>query len=117
MRAIWDQMWLAVRAVGRMMRHPRHQALALALVVYVAVGVGFYAWQEGWSVADSFYFSVVTLTTVGYGDLAPTTTLTRLFTAVYLILGLSILGTVVHSVFQSAAGRLPVPGHKTGDSG
>ena len=116
MRAIWAQMWLAVRAAGRMIRHPRSQALALAVVVYVAVGVGFYSWQEGWSVADSFYFSVVALTTVGFGDLAPTTTLTRLFTAVYLMLGLGILGTMLHSVFQSAAGRIPVPGHKVVDS-
>lgn len=116
MRAIWDQMWLAVQAGGRIMRHPRHQALILAVVLYLAVGVGFYSWQEGWSIADSFYFGVVALTTVGFGDLAPTTTFTKLFTAVYLMVGLGILGTAAHAVVQSASGRLPTRGREPGAS-
>jgi voltage-gated potassium channel len=108
-KAIWDQIWLAVRATARLLRHPRAQALATATVLYVAVGVGFYWWQEDWTLAESFYFSIVALTTVGFGDLHPTTTFTQLFTAIYLILGLGILGTMVHSVMQHAAGRLPGP--------
>jgi hypothetical protein len=107
-KAIWDQIWLAVRAAARMLRHPRAQALATAAVLYVALGVGFYWWQEDWSLAESFYFSIVALTTVGFGDLHPTTTFTQLFTAVYLIVGLGILGSMVHAVMQHAAGRLSV---------
>jgi voltage-gated potassium channel Kch len=99
-----------------MMLHPRAQALALALAFYIAVGVGFYWWQEDWTAAESFYFSIVALTTVGFGDLRPTTTFTQLFTALYLILGLGILGTVAHSVLLSAAGRLPGSGQKPADS-
>jgi hypothetical protein len=34
---------------------------------------------------------VITLTTVGYGDLAPTTVPTKVFTIVYVLLGLGIL--------------------------
>ena len=116
MRAIWDQMWLGVRALGRVVRHPRAQALALAVGLYVAIGVVFYSWQEGWSVADSFYFTMVGLTTVGFGDLAPTTTFARLFTAAYLAVGLGILATAVHAVVQNAAGRLARPDHKASDS-
>jgi hypothetical protein len=40
---------------------------------------------------DALYFSVVTLTTVGYGDFAPQTDLGKLFTAVYVRLGIGIL--------------------------
>ena len=116
MHAIWDQMWLGVQAAARMVRHPRAQALTLAVVLYIAIGVVFYSWQESWSIADSFYFTVVALTTVGLGDLAPTTTFARLFTAAYLAVGLGILATTVHTVIQSATGRLARPDHKTSDS-
>ena len=40
---------------------------------------------------QSFYFSVVTLTTVGYGDLHPTTEVFRLFTALFVLLGVAIV--------------------------
>jgi hypothetical protein len=44
-----------------------------ALAVVICAGtVGFSA-VEGFSLADSFYFSVVTITTVGFGDLHPVT--------------------------------------------
>jgi voltage-gated potassium channel len=50
-----------------------------------------YSTVEGWSVVDAFYFSVTTLTTVGLGDLAPTTTMGKLFTVVYIFAGLGII--------------------------
>lgn len=48
-------------------------------------GTVVYHLLEDWSWVDSLYFSVVTLTTVGYGDLSPTTDLSKLFTVVYLV--------------------------------
>jgi voltage-gated potassium channel len=55
------------------------------------VGTFFYHWAEGWSYLDSVYFCVVSLGTVGYGDLTPTTPIAKLFTIVYLINGIVIL--------------------------
>jgi len=55
------------------------------------VGTLFYHWVEGWSYLDALYFCVVSLATVGYGDLTPTTPIGRMFTIVYLINGIVIL--------------------------
>jgi len=54
-------------------------------------GVLVYHWLEGWSYLDALYFSVVSLATVGYGDLTPTTPLAKGFTIFYLINGIAIL--------------------------
>ena len=44
---------------------------------------------EGWSYLDSLYFSVVTMTTVGYGDLTPTRDLTKVIVMIYAVSGIS----------------------------
>ncbi len=56
----------------------------------ILLGTLVYHYLEGWSWISSFYFSVTTLTTVGYGDLHPTTEISRLFTAVYVLLGVAV---------------------------
>ncbi len=61
-----------------------------ALSVLLIVGTVSFHYLEHWSWISSFYFSVVTLATVGYGDLAPTTDISRLFTAIYIIFGAAI---------------------------
>jgi voltage-gated potassium channel len=50
-----------------------------------------YHWLEGWSYLDALYFCVVSLATVGYGDLTPRTPYARAFTILYLINGIVIL--------------------------
>ncbi len=57
----------------------------------ITVGAVIYHWLEGWSWIDSFYFVVVTLTTIGYGDFAPTTPLTKLITIFYGLNGVILL--------------------------
>ena len=64
-----------------------------AIFVLIIIGTISYRHIEDWSWADSFYFSVVTLTTVGYGDLHPTTEFSRVFTAVYILIGVTVVVT------------------------
>jgi hypothetical protein len=73
----------------------------LILTVILGIGTTFYHYEEGWSLIDSFYFSTITLTTIGYGDLAPKTDVGKLFTAFYAIFGIGILLYVMRYVIGS----------------
>jgi voltage-gated potassium channel len=81
------------------LRHDR-QFVSLALLAAVAIvsGTGFYSLVEDLRFVDALYFSVVTLTTVGYGDYAPQTDIGKIFTAVYVLVGVGILLAFVTTV-------------------
>ena len=65
-------------------------AVFSTLLTLIAIGTVSYRYLEGWSWVDSFYFTVCTVTTVGYGDLVPSTDVSRLFTAIYALAGVSL---------------------------
>jgi hypothetical protein len=115
MSSVFAQYGAAIRSFNRSLRHPRHQAFALAVVVVLLTGVVFYALTEDWSLGDSLYFTVVALTTIGFGDLAPTTTFSRLFTVLYAIVGVGLIGTLLNLVVTNAqqAIKPPEPGSST----
>ncbi len=46
----------------------------------------FYVKVEQWAIIDSLYFSVMTMSTVGYGDLVPTTDVSKVFTIIFSFL-------------------------------
>jgi voltage-gated potassium channel len=91
------------RAFWALRRDPQFASLALLAVVAIISGTGFYALVEGLRFVDAFYFSVVTLTTVGYGDFAPKTDAGKLFTAVYVLVGVGILLAFVTTVAAKVA--------------
>jgi potassium channel subfamily K len=65
----------------------------LIVVIYLVAGVVFYSWAEGWDYDDALFFSVTTLTTVGYGDLVPTDAGSRVFTCVYVLVGVTLVAS------------------------
>jgi hypothetical protein len=87
-----------IRAIWALRRDPQFVSLGLLTVIAIASGTGFYTLVEGLRVVDALYFSVVTLTTVGYGDFAPKTDAGKLFTAVYVLLGIGLLLTFVTTI-------------------
>ena len=83
------------RAIYIILREPALRLLLVAASVTLALGTLVYRVAEDWSWIDSFYFCVITLTTIGYGDFAPTTDFTKLFTVLYALLGVGVFATFV----------------------
>lgn len=65
--------------------------LVLLLGVLVAI-------LQDWSIGDGLYFAMITALTIGYGDLVPTTTVTR-----FLAVVLGILGFLSTSILAALA--------------
>jgi voltage-gated potassium channel Kch len=81
----------AFRAIRSLRRDPRFVSLSSLALAAIGSGTIFYWLVEGLSPVDSLYFSVMTLATVGYGDYTPQTAAGKLFTVVYVLLGVGIL--------------------------
>ena len=82
---------LPLRAAVDMARNPDERAPLLLVISLLIVGTVFYTLVEGWSVVDAVYFSSMSLATVGYGDVVPTTDAGKIFTVVYVLAGIGIL--------------------------
>ncbi len=72
-------------------------------LTFVLIGSAsvFYWMVERWSFLDSVYFSVITIATVGYGDLTPQTALGKIFTIGYILCGLGLFLAAATSVADS----------------
>jgi voltage-gated potassium channel Kch len=76
------------------------RALLFLLTTLLIGGTYFYWHVEGWSVIDSLYFSIMTMSTIGYGDLVPTTDISKLFTIIFAILSIGVFVAVVSKLVQ-----------------
>jgi voltage-gated potassium channel len=65
-------------------------ALIILLIIIIIGTVGFH-FIEGWSLTDSFYVCMATLSTVGYGDFAPETTSGKFFAVFVIIFGVGMM--------------------------
>lgn len=82
-----------------------HRALSLlaSLGTVIVSGTVFFKFVEGWSWLDAYFFTVVTISTVGYGNLVPVTAAGKIGTTVLIFLGLGVFALVVQ---QFASARL-----------
>ncbi|WP_371055416.1 ion channel [Rhodosalinus sp. K401] len=72
--------------------------LLLTLAAVIAAGTVVFRYVEGWSWVDSYFFTVVTLSTVGYGSLVPQTVLGKIATTVFIFVGLGIFAVAIQRI-------------------
>jgi len=92
--------WRFGLAIRRLWQMAEVRGLLLATAVTLLAGMFIFRALEGWSYLDALYFSLVTLATIGYGDLSPATPLGKAVTMLYVLLGLGIISSFVLAVAQ-----------------
>lgn len=110
---IMISLFIGFKSLGRCLKlcfkKEETKALLAATMTILFIGTIFYHRVEDMSFIDSFYFSFVTLATIGYGDLTPVTTIGKLFTVIYGILGLGLVslsvGVIARELVQSRVNK------------
>jgi hypothetical protein len=77
-----------------------YKIVTMSAAVIIGLATTLYHWLEDWSWVDSLYFSVVAVTTVGFGDLVPTKDGTKLLTVAYVLAGIGIITTFINLRLQ-----------------
>ena len=79
----------------------RIRIVLLAVLAAIALGTIAFHLLEGWSILDSLYVTAQTVTTVGFGDLTPRTTVGRAFATVFMMLGVGVVLYALTSTVQT----------------
>jgi len=76
----------------------RLRAYLALFVLIMLIGTLGFKHLEDWSLSDAFYYNIVTVSTVGYGDIAPTQESTRMFAVILIVMGgASFLGVIANA--------------------
>jgi hypothetical protein len=67
------------------------RAILIMAIFTLFSGTAFYHYVEGLRIIDAFYFTAITVATVGYGDYTPQTDLGKIFTVVYIFVGIGLI--------------------------
>ena len=78
-------------------------AFSVVLIVLLGLIVGI---RESWGRLDSIYWSFITATTVGYGDIRPTKPASKFLSVVIAFVGLTFTGILVALAINAASEAL-----------
>lgn len=77
------------------MRQISPHTVIVTLIAILVSGTVFFHVVEGWSWLDSYFFTVVTISTVGYGSLVPITAVGKIGTTVLIFVGLGVFAVAI----------------------
>ena len=78
----------------------KYRSIIITVFTLLIIGTVVFHLVEGWHWFDSFYYCVITLATVGYGDFTPKTFLGKLSAIIYIISGIGIFLAFVQAYFD-----------------
>eukprot|EP00998_Keelungia_sp_KM082_P001613 NODE_1192_length_1430_cov_75.499616_g1181_i0.p1 GENE.NODE_1192_length_1430_cov_75.499616_g1181_i0~~NODE_1192_length_1430_cov_75.499616_g1181_i0.p1 ORF type:complete len:394 (+),score=63.04 NODE_1192_length_1430_cov_75.499616_g1181_i0:86-1267(+) len=104
-----DELVVAVCAwLNKLRDEPRpvnraHIAFAgVCLAALLLIGAGYFASVEGWTYGDGLWFCFISLTTIGFGDYAPSVAQSKLVSILYVPLGLGLEAFLIGALTQLA---------------
>lgn len=77
------------------MRRPYILTLILSVMAVISSGTVFFRYAEGWSWLDAHFFTLVMVSTVGYGNLVPATNISTITTTPLIFIGLAISAVAI----------------------
>lgn len=93
----------------------------LVMTAYILLGTLLFSIWEGWDVVTGTYFSFITLSTIGFGDVVPGTAMGQweneqklVLCALYLVLGLSLIAMCFNLVQEDVKAKCRWLGAKIG---
>lgn len=95
----------------RRLEHPlrRFRLAVVLLAIVIVVGISGYMLINGWSLLDSFYMVIITISTVGYGEVHPQGTAGRLFSSGLIVVGVATMlygfGVFAETLADNSFGR------------
>ena len=78
-------------------------AMFLIVVIFTAL---LYAFGTTYGLFDDFYFVIVTLTTVGYGDVVPQTYAEKVIALILIIIGIFVFSTITAAISSVFTNRI-----------
>ncbi|MCU4652982.1 potassium channel family protein [Roseibacterium sp. SDUM158016] len=86
-------------------RDERVRGLLLFAFSMIALATVTFWLLEDWTLLDAAFFSVVTISTVGYGELVPQTVVGKLFAMFYILVGLGVFVAAASAVAEALMRR------------
>ena len=77
---------------------PAGRAILGVAATVIATATVFYRLVEDLRWLDALYFSVITVSTVGYGEITPDTAAGKIFTMVYVVVGIGVFVALVTTI-------------------
>lgn len=98
-----------------MERDAAFRALIGSAAAVLAAGTVFFRYVEGWSWLDAWFFTVVTVSTVGYGNLVPETATGKIGATVLIFCGIGVIAVAIGQIAERIVARRTRRGGGRGD--
>ena len=88
-------------------------ALSVA-ILYILLGVTIYRQWEEWSYLEAFYFTFISLSTIGFGDIIPDHPKFFMASSFYILFGLALIAMVINVVMETVNSTIDYAKDKVG---
>ena len=93
--------------IGRFIRTNNLHYVVVCTIIVVLLGAGGISLTEGIEFTDALWWSIVTVTTIGYGDIVPTTAIGRIIATLIMLTGIGFLGALTGTISTYFLNRRP----------